>query len=552
MTDRLGIYSEVELEGARQLVRHCIRAVRSARLYQPGHPNLEGLMEQLRKRWEQATQGGPLSLQLTSQAVLLEGEVVYQATAGNDVLPTALYEHGVVGLVLKRGLEPEEEARLIGVLARENEPSADYAALLWEADLKHVQIILDSGESGADAGDPGEFARRLGTLAQPGDPTAAPDYDEQREEIGAAARPAALPEPERDVMALGEGERAAIARILESDTYVATVRHAGRVVHLLARESLTPEEASGLERALQSIVGSTIASGDLPGANELLDRAEAMLPSARGLEVRVAEATLHGFREPSALRALLETVELQRTLDTRELAGFVRRIGPDAVPALCAWMVESEHAADAANALSLFGAPAAAHLAALYQKSSRERRDRVAPALLRIGTPEALSVLASDFLSLAEAQRQELVDAVSRANDSVLRPVLVQALRDVSERIRRSALGALRRSDAPMVASVLSDMLDPGFMGRDDREVRDFYEALARIGESSIAAALAAECVRGGLARFLRGLTPAQKLSVRALRRMRAPEARAVVEELRRNGPRPVREALDDPLGDLD
>jgi hypothetical protein len=64
-----------------------------------------------------------------------------------------------------------------------------------------------------------------------------------------------------------------------------------------------------------------------------------------------------------------------------------------------------------------------------------------------------------------------------------------------------------------------------------------------------VARLLADHCIpRGFLLGFVR-LTAVQQLCARALRRMRAPDARPIVEELRRRAPRAVREILDDPLG---
>jgi HEAT repeat protein len=550
MADKVGLYTDKELENARQLIRQLVRTVRSARLYESGHPNLEGQIDQLRSRWDQSTEGGPLSLQFTAENVLLDGEVVSQRTAAADILPTALYEHGVVGLVLKRGLEPAEAERLVLVLARENDPTADYASMLWEADLRHVQILLDVGEGAEEPGDPGEFARKLGSITREDDPAAAPDYEEERGEAAAPPRPPAS--PEADPVALSEGEKLALARMVAEDSYVDTVRRAGEILLALALEEPAEGDPAGLERALQSIAGSMIAAGDLEGAVDFLERAAALHESGRALPMRVGEAAFAAFREPTALRAMLEAVELREPIDLRSLGAFVRRVGLDAIPTLCEWLLDSEHPAEMSHALSLFGPAASAPLAALYQRSARARRDRLASALLKIGTPDALASLASDLLSLPEQQRLDLVESIARMPDPLLRPGLAQGLRDVSERVRRAARGALRKADAPIVASVLPEMLDPAWMGRDEQEVRDFYEALARIGDASIARVLAAECMKGGFSRLLRGLTPAQKLCVRALRRMRSPEARAVVEELSAHGPRPVRDALEDPLADLE
>ena len=64
-------------------------------------PNYVGTAR-LRKKWDQATVGGPLSVRLYERKVCLGEETVFSASGNNDVVPGVLYDHGVIGLVFKR------------------------------------------------------------------------------------------------------------------------------------------------------------------------------------------------------------------------------------------------------------------------------------------------------------------------------------------------------------------------------------------------------------------------------------------------------------------
>jgi hypothetical protein len=128
--------------------------------------------------------------------------------------------------------------------------------------------------------------------------------------------------------------------------------------------------------------------------------------------------------------------------------------------------------------------------------------------------------------------------------------VLLHAFDDPSEAVRRAAVGAVKRQDAPRLASVATDMLDRGVLETRYRaEVEDFFEMLSRVGDASVARLLADRCVPRGFLMSLGRLSPVQQLCARALRRMRSPDTRPIVEDLRRRAPRAVREILDDPLG---
>ena len=129
---------------------------------------------------------------------------------------------------------------------------------------------------------------------------------------------------------------------------------------------------------------------------------------------------------------------------------------------------------------------------------------------------------------------------------------MYRGLRDPAERIRRAAVGAVRRADAARLAALLPAYLeDNALADRPPRDVEDFFEMLARVGDKEIAETLAEQCRSKGLLQSFKKPTPLQELCARALRRMRDRDARAVADELRRTAPRPIREILNDNLGDI-
>jgi len=551
MSERLGIYSERELEAARLVVRELIRVVRSFRLYEGNHPTLDGMQKALRRTWEQATAGGPLSLRLTERKVLLQDEPVHTSTASNDVIPCALYEHGVVGLVLKRGLEPAEAYRLVEVLSCEPDPSIDYASLLWEADLKHVQVLLDSDDLDDDLPTtPEEFAQQLKTLSEPGDPRAGADYDKERAELAArvAESGAADPVADKDRFALTEGERLYVARMLENDHYLSTVRHATRLVHAMVRDEIDADEAASLEKALQALLVAVISAGDLEGALEIARRGGDMARSEHPAEMHLGELTVELLQDKEALSAFLRGLEDHSYLDTRTLNEFLAAIGPNAAPVVAMWLLETEKYADVlAPTFRMYGPASTRVLVPLYAKADPDGRKRIASALLEIGTPDALVALIPEFDDLPEESRLQILHLVGRNTDPSLRQVIFHALADRSDRVRHAAIGSVRRADAMGLAPIVTEMLAEGDLERwPEEEVVDFLEMLSRVGDISIAKALAEYSAPKSFWKGLKKLSPLQEACVRALRRMRSADARQVVENLRQKGPRTVRDILDE------
>ncbi|MHC4547549.1 MAG: HEAT repeat domain-containing protein [Planctomycetota bacterium] len=553
MGEKLGIYSEVEFEAARDLVRGLIRFIRSWRLYEGEHPTLGELQVKLREKWERATAGGPVSLKLTDRRVLLDEEPLYQSRT-NEVLPGGLYEHGVVGLIFQRGLEPSETRRFVEALAVEPDASVDYATLLWEADLKHIQVLQDVDESEEEVSTPAEVAEQIATLGDPEDPQVGDDYDEEREELGRVSCNGSAAEPEDfDRFALSPVEKRQIEVLRASDRYDTTVRQAARMIHSMAGEVLSPEDAETLEKGIVALTAAVALTGDLDAAIEIAARARRMGQSAQDLEMRVGELTVETLQDRQHLWTLFRALDRREYLDRRALGELLAQLGEPAAAPVGEWLLETRHPGAVADAMRVLGEAGTEVLVGLYVGHGDLGRERVGPALLRIGTPRALLALAAELDTLPQETRLRLMHLIGRNEDPGLRRAVLTALDDPVQAVRSAAAGAVRKTDAPALAALLEEYFERGvFESRYRKETDDFFEMLARVGDGNVARVLAERCLakRFGLA-FGR-MTPLQQLCVRALRRMRSPDAKPVVEELKRKGPKAVREILDNPLGELD
>jgi len=556
MSEPTRLFADVEVEAARQLLRHTIRLVRSYRLYEGDHPTLRALFDQMRERWEAATAGGPLPLSLSAHAVMLDDEVVYHASMGRDVLPTMLYEHGVVGFTLLRGIPPSEAQRFIDVIAREPDGSVDFPTLLWESNLEHVGVLLDSDDAGfTEPETPNDFAHQLANLADQDDPPVGEDYDRERTElremIEKRVGPAELA-GEPDTFRLSDAERQRVAAILQDDSYGSSVRHAGRVLHGIAAGSGDAEDET-LDAALKAIAGAMVSSGDLEGMLEFLDRARRLRDSPAPGARRMGQRTLECLRSDSEVYAILRHLDARGGFEARALGELIHHLGPSSVPVVCRWLLETPYPEEAAKALRVYSMEAVQELIGLFRQGPAAAREKLAPALLDLATPDAFAALTTDLAALPESGRLRLIEMVSRMGEELHRHILLQAILDGSETVRRAAYAALRRPDASRLVPLLQKLLDERLLQtRSADEVRELFDSLARVGDAHVALLLSQICMRQGIKSLLMGLTPLQERCARTLRRMRSAEVRPVIEELRRKGSRAVRNVLDDPLADID
>lgn len=558
LSDGAGIYTEDECRRARALVRDLIRVMRSQRLYESDHPTVTEMRAGLRRRWDEATAAGPLTLRLEARRVLLGDEVVYQAS-GPAMVPGILYDHGIVGLVLREGIDPGEAQRFFDVLATEPGPAVDYASLFWEAELDHVQVLLDADEDDRwndPPTDPDTFAREVEQLGDVDDPVAVAEFETLRNELGSLAAEDSITAPSegsQDRFRLGQDEFHFLQSMLERDTYQATLLHTARVIHNMARESLTTEDLQTVETALTAAVGAIVSDADLTSAVEVTNRARSLGESVRDVEQAVGEFTLALFRGPPTLWAFLHGLDRHPYVDARQLAEFLANLGPSSAEAVGEWLIETRHPEVVTQAMRVYGDAGAELLIPLYRRSDVEGADRLAPALLELGTREALAALCTRYGELPESIRLRLVNAVAGDEDPERRRIVHTALDDEKERIRRAAARALTRRDAPAVAPLLRDQFERGsFDERRPAEVKAYFAVLAHIADAQIAHVFASQLVFEGFSLKRRKLSPLQEQCARALRKVRAPDARPILDDLRENCIAAVRQILDDPLGDLE
>jgi len=454
-------------------------------------------------------------------------------------------------MILNGGIHTDELRRFAEVLASDPDLDADYGALLWEAELVSIQVLLDTEDPDEPAMPVAQFGPEVANVADDDDPRYEPQYEEERGQLD--ARGMLGMEEEEDLHAdnfeLTPRESDRIARMVTDENYVNTVRHTARIVHSLAREDLTADEAEPLERVVHSLVATVCAAGDLEGAIEMVDRAHLMRASDRDLETQVGELSFARFLDPNNLKKLFATLDSCEYVEARALGDLLTRLGPHAATDTGHWLVVTRHPEIVAQAMRLFGEEATKVLNPLYEQGTADTRDRISPALLEIGTPDALRPLAADLPTLPEPNRVQLLKSLGRSQDPALREAVVACLSDKSERVRRAAANVLKRIDAALVAATVQRMFEREvFHEREDEEVTEFFEILGAIGDRELADVLAATCRARGLRRAFMKPTPLQKLTLRALRRMRDPGAREIVDRLASKGPKVVREILDDPF----
>jgi hypothetical protein len=131
------------------------RTLKTCRLYDAGNPTVVRFREELARTFEQLlAEHGAVTYRFSAADVTCDGQSLYPARSREDNLAFAFYRDGVRGLTLSPGADARECDALVDAVlgvTGQNLDGDDLVTLLWEANLKHVDVdyIPAEGEAGS-------------------------------------------------------------------------------------------------------------------------------------------------------------------------------------------------------------------------------------------------------------------------------------------------------------------------------------------------------------------------------------------------------------------
>jgi len=146
------------------------RTLKTCRLYDAGNPTVLRFREELVEALtELLTRHGAVTFRFTAEEVSCEGQALYTARSREDNLAFAFYRDGVRGLTIQPGADARECHAVVDAVLNvtgQNLDGDDLVTLLWEANLRHVDVdyIPAEGETGAGDSAPGAPEDGAGAL----------------------------------------------------------------------------------------------------------------------------------------------------------------------------------------------------------------------------------------------------------------------------------------------------------------------------------------------------------------------------------------------------
>jgi HEAT repeat protein len=535
------------------------RTLKTCRLYDAGNPTVLRFREELVLALHTLLAAhGAVSFRFTAEDVTCEGQSLYSARSRDDNLAFAFYRDGVRGLTIQPGADERECNALVDSVLSvtgQNLDGDDLVTLLWEANLRHVDVdyIPAEGETGAGEG-AGSGAGEEGALLPW--PTAGEGAPAGAE--GTRAANDATPGAERsEDWALGELTEEVEATFAELDfmseqevkrftsEYAAERRvpqpmAAAAIANACLLGELTDDDRRELARFLPRVLRAAITAGAWGDAREALRL--------------VRESNTGEWSDETFTQEVLQPVSITRTvekLDTQgpaavaEFLALANELGEASLDWLTLTLSESQARMTrqlVAEAITLQAQRNPARLAPWLNDPRWYVVRNVVHILGWVGGAGIVPLLASAVRYPDPRVTAEVVRALQGIELRLARPVLIKALEGADTKLFCLILHQLSAARDPAVARYVTAFLaQERFLQRPVEERRAVYAAVASTGGDEVVPDLEKEINGGNW--FDREQEVHRHAVARCLARIGTPRAQAALEAGAQSRRAPVRQA---------
>jgi len=537
------------------------RTLKTCRLYDAANPTVVRFREELAVALgELLDEHGEVTYRFATDDVTCDGHSLYPARSRDDNLAFAFFRDGVRGLTFRPGMTADQCSAIVDAVLNvtgQNLDEDDLVTLLWEANLRHVDIDYipaegDAGGADAVTGLPEDGAAILPwPTAEPGEPA--------EEAAGAAAGGAeGGPEGERsedwalgmlteeveatfaelDFMATQEAER--FRNEFEAERRVSPVTAALAVAHACFHAGADDDDRRELARFVPRVLRAAIAAGEWGDAREAL-----RMIRESGSREWSDETFAQEVLQPVSVTRCVEKLDQQGPAALSEFIAFADGLGDPAVDWLTLVLSEAQARMTrqlVAEAIAVRVQESPGRLAPWVNDSRWYVVRNVVHILGWVGGPAVVPLLQTAVRYPDARVVREVVTALEKVELRLARPVLIKALEGADTKLFCQVLGMLSGARDPAVARYVTGYLTRDrFLLRPAEERRAIYAAIASTGSDEVVPDLEKELNGGNW--FDRDQEVHRLAVARCLVRIGTPRAVAVLEEGARSRRAPVRQA---------
>ena len=547
--------TETTVKAVGAWVQQFARTLKNCRLYDPRNAAVLRFRQQLAASLHQLVQDhGSFTLRFASDDVTYENASLYPAKSRDDNLALPFYRDGIRAVTFHAGVEPREidalMAGLIRVTSQDATEDDDLVTMLWQAQLRHIEIdyIPAEGDVAASAAAEGELAPwPTGQAPEPAPGEAGGSLREVTLAEGEEGRSddwkvgAATDEIEADFDAmqkLAAGEMSRFMREVQAEHAVSPIAATVTFIEAFLGAETHGDDAVEIGRYLPRVLRLAIQDGQWSDAQKVVALLQ-KLKSGWSSVTFVQE-----LLQPISLTALKDRLNGQSPAEWTAFASFATGLGEPAFEVIGSVLAE------------LDGAPQGKPLVAALVAMCRRNPERLAPwlgdrrpAIVRqtiqmlgeIGGNGIVSLLQTAARNADPRVRAEVITALQKVDVKVAKPLLMGALASKDLRIVGAALQKLSEARDPEVSqNLLLTIISPEFAELSADEKRMFYAALGATGGDEVIPELEAELLKGG---WFEKVDETERQAVaRCIARIGTPMARMVIEHGAQSRRTPVRD----------
>jgi HEAT repeat protein len=538
------------------------RTLKTCRLYDAANPTVLRFREELVIALHALLAAhGAVSFRFTAEDVTCQGQSLYSARSRDDNLAFAFYRDGVRGLTLQPGADERECNALVDSVlsvSGQNLDGDDLVTLLWEANLRHVDVdyIPAEGEAGAGEGAAGGAGEDGALLPWPTAGEAAPAGAEAAG--GARTANDASPGAERsEDWALGELTEEVEATFAELDfmsdqevkrftsEYAAERRvpqpmAAVAIANACLLSEITDDDRRELARFLPRVLRAAIAAGAWGDAREALRLVRASTTGEWSEETFTQEVL-----QPVSIARTVEKLDSQGPAAVADFLALANELGEASLDWLTLTLSESQARMTrqlVAEAITAQAQRNPTRLAPWLNDPRWYVVRNVVHILGWVGGAGVVPLLSSAVRYPDPRVTAEVVAALQGIELRLARPVLIKALEGADTKLFCLILHQLSAARDPAVARYVTAFLTQDrFLQRPAEERRAVYAAVASTGGDEVVQELEKEMNGGNW--FDREQEVHRHAVARCLARIGTPRALAALEAGAQSRRAPVRQA---------
>ncbi|HTN43148.1 MAG TPA: HEAT repeat domain-containing protein [Nitrospiria bacterium] len=551
-----------ELKSVKEVLLQLTKTAKTLKIYLPNNPIYQRFLQELQIRFDSHLRAHEtLRLKIKQYAIYYKGQPVYENTNRLESLAFKLSVDGVREVTFFEGIDKDEITSLLEIIGREYDPSNpddDMVTLLWERHFTHINyLVADDFIQEAIMPIRPQEAATFEKLVEKEKPTMNPVAAAQttiQEYLGPK-----LADQSSEIFVLSEEEIASIKQQIKVEKFANPISTLVGILATILRIEKDDAAFSEMVEILDSVLETLMLRGDFWHSKKILQLFRELLEPQRNLpeiqRLRLMQA-IDRAGDPQRIHALEPVLNQWGAKETDQVYEFWLLLNKNALLPLIellGLLTQMKMRRVICEALIHLGHE---DIEPLIQKLDDPRWfvvRNVVYVLGKIGRDKVLE----NFRKLIDHQevkvRKELLHTLDGMKDHRAKELLVRFLNDPESSLRILALRSLTSHNYLGALEPLKELIEGrDFAFRDLYEKKEIFEALGKMGGSSMVPKMRKLVRQGGAAWFKKAIKEEMGLcAVLTLKRIGTEDAMAVLKEGQNLSSKVIREACAKALNEI-